>query len=157
MVFGFLSRLVDSNDRELKRLAPILDAVNARADEMEATSAEEIRGRMEAIAADLQARSGDDQKQRLDEVLPEILAAAREAAKRTIGLRPYDVQILGAIVLHQGKIPEMRTGEGKPLVAPLAAAANALTGDGVHVITVNDYLARRDAQWMDPLFSFLGI
>ena len=157
MVFGFLSRLVDSNDRELKRLAPILDAVNARADEMEATSAEEIRGRMEAIAADVRARSGDDQKQRLEEVLPEILAAAREAAKRTIGLRPYDVQILGAIVLHQGKIPEMRTGEGKTLVAPLAAAANALTGDGVHVITVNDYLARRDAQWMGPLFSFLGI
>jgi len=157
VVFGFLSRLVDSNDRELKRLAPILDAVNARADEMEATSAEEIRGRMEAIAADVRARSGDDQKQRLEEVLPEILAAAREAAKRTIGLRPYDVQILGAIVLHQGKIPEMRTGEGKTLVAPLAAAANALTGDGVHVITVNDYLARRDAQWMGPLFSFLGI
>jgi preprotein translocase subunit SecA len=157
MVFGFLSRLVDSNDRELKRLAPILHAVNARAEEMEATRAEEIRGRMEAIAADLRTQTGDDQRRRLEEALPEILASAREAAKRTIGLRPYDVQILGAIVLHQGKIPEMRTGEGKTLVAPLAAAANALAGDGVHVITVNDYLARRDAQWMGPLFSFLGI
>jgi len=157
MVFGFLSRLVDSNDRELKRLAPILHAVNARAEGMEVTRAEEIRGRMEAIAADLRTQPGDDQKRRLEEALPEILASAREAAKRTIGLRPYDVQILGAIVLHQGKIPEMRTGEGKTLVAPLAAAANALAGDGVHVITVNDYLARRDAQWMGPLFSFLGI
>jgi len=157
MVFGFLSRLVDSNDRELKRLAPTLNAVNARAQEMEVARTEEIRGRMEAIAADLRARTGKDQRQQLEEALPEILAAAREAAKRTIGLRPYDVQILGAIVLHQGKVPEMRTGEGKTLVAPLAAAANALTGDGVHVITVNDYLARRDAQWMGPLFSFLGI
>ena len=157
MVFGFLSRLVDSNDRELGRLSPILTAVNARADEMEAASAEDIRARMDAIAAQLRALSGDAQRTALEEVLPEILAAAREAARRTIKLRPYDVQILGAIVLHQGKIPEMRTGEGKTLVGPLAAAVNALTGAGVHVITVNDYLARRDAQWMGPLFAFLGL
>ena len=157
MVFGFLSRLVDSNDRELGRLSPILTAVNARADEMEAASAEDIRARMDAIAAQLRALSNDAQRAALEEVLPEVLAAAREAARRTIKLRPYDVQILGAIVLHQGKIPEMRTGEGKTLVGPLAAAVNALTGAGVHVITVNDYLARRDAQWMGPLFAFLGL
>ena len=157
MVFGFLSRLIDSNDRELGRLSPILTAVNARADEMEAASAEDIRARMDAIAAQLRALSGDAQRAALDEALPEVLAAAREAARRTIKLRPYDVQILGAIVLHQGKIPEMRTGEGKTLVGPLAAAVNALTGAGVHVITVNDYLARRDAQWMGPLFAFLGL
>jgi preprotein translocase subunit SecA len=157
VVFGFLSRLVDSNDRELGRLSPILTAVNARADEMEAASAEDIRARMDAIAAQLRALSGDAQRAALEEVLPEVLAAAREAARRTIKLRPYDVQILGAIVLHQGKIPEMRTGEGKTLVGPLAAAVNALTGAGVHVITVNDYLARRDAQWMGPLFAFLGL
>ena len=157
MVFGFLSRLIDSNDRELGRLSPILTAVNARADEMEAASAEDIRARMDAIAAQLRALSGDAQRAALDEALPEVLAAAREAARRTIKLRPYDVQILGAIVLHQGKIPEMRTGEGKTLVGPLAAAVNALTGTGVHVITVNDYLARRDAQWMGPLFAFLGL
>jgi len=157
VVFGFLSRLVDSNDRELGRLSPILTAVNARADEMEAASAEDIRARMDAIAAQLRALSGDAQRTALEEVLPEVLAAAREAARRTIKLRPYDVQILGAIVLHQGKIPEMRTGEGKTLVGPLAAAVNALTGAGVHVITVNDYLARRDAQWMGPLFAFLGL
>ena len=157
MVFGFLSRLIDSNDRELGRLSPILTAVNARADEMEAASAEDIRARMDAIAAQLRALSGDAQRAALEEALPEVLAAAREAARRTIKLRPYDVQILGAIVLHQGKIPEMRTGEGKTLVGPLAAAVNALTGAGVHVITVNDYLARRDAQWMGPLFAFLGL
>ena len=157
MVFGFLSRLIDSNDRELGRLSPILTAVNARADEMEAASAEDIRARMDAIAAQLRTLSGDAQRAALDEALPEVLAAAREAARRTIKLRPYDVQILGAIVLHQGKIPEMRTGEGKTLVGPLAAAVNALTGAGVHVITVNDYLARRDAQWMGPLFAFLGL
>ena len=157
MVFGFLSRLIDSNDREIGRLSPILTAVNARADEMEAATAEDIRARMDAIAAQLRALSGDAQRAALDEALPEVLAAAREAARRTIKLRPYDVQILGAIVLHQGKIPEMRTGEGKTLVGPLAAAVNALTGAGVHVITVNDYLARRDAQWMGPLFAFLGL
>ena len=157
MVFGFLSRLIDSNDREIGRLSPILTAVNARADEMEAASAEDIRARMDAIAAQLRALSGDAQRAALDGALPEVLAAAREAARRTIKLRPYDVQILGAIVLHQGKIPEMRTGEGKTLVGPLAAAVNALTGAGVHVITVNDYLARRDAQWMGPLFAFLGL
>jgi len=157
MVFGFLSRLIDSNDRELGRLSPILTDVNARADEMEAASAEDIRARMDTIAAQLRALSGDAQRAALEEALPEVLAAAREAARRTIKLRPYDVQILGAIVLHQGKIPEMRTGEGKTLVGPLAAAVNALTGAGVHVITVNDYLARRDAQWMGPLFAFLGL
>ena len=157
MVFGFLSRLIDSNDRELGRLAPILAAVNARADEMEAASADEIRARMDALAAQLRGLNGDEQRAALDSALPEVLAAAREAARRTIKLRPYDVQILGAIVLHQGKIPEMRTGEGKTLVGPLAAAVNALTGAGVHVVTVNDYLARRDAQWMGPLFAFLGL
>ena len=157
MVFGFLSRLIDSNDREIGRLSPILTAVNARADEMEAASAEDIRARVDVIAAQLRALSGDAQRAALEEALPEVLAAAREAARRTIKLRPYDVQILGAIVLHQGKIPEMRTGEGKTLVGPLAAAVNALSGAGVHVITVNDYLARRDAQWMGPLFAFLGL
>ena len=157
MVFGFLSRLIDSNDRELGRLAPILAAVNARADEMEAASADEIRARMDALAAQLRGLNGDEQLAALDSALPEVLAAAREAARRTIKLRPYDVQILGAIVLHQGKIPEMRTGEGKTLVGPLAAAVNALAGAGVHVVTVNDYLARRDAQWMGPLFAFLGL
>jgi preprotein translocase subunit SecA len=157
MVFGFLSRLVDSNDRELGRLKPILDAVNARANEMEAASDSEIRARIDAISAVLRALEGDTLKAALDKELPEILAAAREASRRTTGMRPYDEQILGAIVLHQGKIAEMRTGEGKTLVGPLGATVNAVGGRGVHVVTVNDYLARRDARWMGPIFAFMGL
>ena len=157
MVFGFLSRLVDSNDRELGRLKPILDAVNARANEMEAATDGEIRARIDAIAAVLRTLEGDALKTALDKELPEILAAAREASRRTTGMRPYDAQILGAIVLHQGKIAEMRTGEGKTLVGPLGATVNAVGGRGVHVVTVNDYLARRDARWMGPIFAFMGL
>ena len=157
MVFGFLSRLVDSNDRELGRLKPILDAVNARANEMEAATDSEIRARIDAISAVLRTLEGDALKTALDKELPEILAAAREASRRTTGMRPYDEQILGAIVLHQGKIAEMRTGEGKTLVGPLGATVNAVGGRGVHVVTVNDYLARRDARWMGPIFAFMGL
>ena len=157
MVFGFLSKLVDSNDRELGRLKPILDAVNARADEMEAASDSEIRARIDAISAVVRTLEGDALKTALDNALPEILAAAREASRRTTGMRPYDEQILGAIVLHQGKIAEMRTGEGKTLVGPLGATVNAVGGRGVHVVTVNDYLARRDARWMGPIFAFMGL
>ena len=157
MVFGFLSRLVDSNDRELGRLKPILDAVNARANEMEAASDSEIRARIDAISAVLRTLEGEALKTALDNELPEILAAAREASRRTTGMRPYDEQILGAIVLHQGKIAEMRTGEGKTLVGPLGATVNAVGGRGVHVVTVNDYLARRDARWMGPIFAFMGL
>jgi preprotein translocase subunit SecA len=157
MVFGFLSRLVDSNDRELGRLRPILDAVNARANEMEAATDNEIRARIDAISAVLRTLEGDALKTALDKELPEILAAAREASRRTTGMRPYDEQILGAIVLHQGKIAEMRTGEGKTLVGPLGATVNAVGGRGVHVVTVNDYLARRDARWMGPIFAFMGL
>jgi preprotein translocase subunit SecA len=157
MVFGFLSRLVDSNDRELGRLKPILDAVNARANEMEAASDSEIRARIDAISAVVRTLEGEPLKRALDNELPEILAAAREASRRTTGMRPYDEQILGAIVLHQGKIAEMRTGEGKTLVGPLGATVNAVGGRGVHVVTVNDYLARRDARWMGPIFAFMGL
>jgi preprotein translocase subunit SecA len=157
MVFGFLSKLVDSNDRELGRLKLILDAVNARANEMEAATDGEIRARIDAIAAVLRTLEGDALKTALDKELPEILAAAREASRRTTGMRPYDEQILGAIVLHQGKIAEMRTGEGKTLVGPLGATVNAVGGRGVHVVTVNDYLARRDARWMGPIFAFMGL
>ncbi len=157
MVFGFLSRLVDSNDRELGRLKPILDAVNGRANEMEAASDSEIRARIDAISAVLRTLEGGALKTALDKELPEILAAAREASRRTTGMRPYDEQILGAIVLHQGKIAEMRTGEGKTLVGPLGATVNAVGGRGVHVVTVNDYLARRDARWMGPIFAFMGL
>ena len=92
----------------------------------------------------------------LDDILPEVFAMAREAMVRTLGMRHFDVQLIGGVVLHQGKIAEMRTGEGKTLVAPLAAILNAIAGKGVHIVTVNDYLARRDPQWMGPIFHFLG-
>ena len=124
---------------------------------MEAASDSEIRARIDAISAVLRTLEGEALKTALDNELPEILAAAREASRRTTGMRPYDEQILGAIVLHQGKIAEMRTGEGKTLVGPLGATVNAVGGRGVHVVTVNDYLARRDARWMGPIFAFMGL
>jgi preprotein translocase subunit SecA len=124
---------------------------------MEVASDSEIRARIDAISAVLRTLEGDALKAALDKELPEILAAAREASRRTTGMRPYDEQILGAIVLHQGKIAEMRTGEGKTLVGPLGATVNAVGGRGVHVVTVNDYLARRDARWMGPIFAFMGL
>ena len=102
-------------------------------------------------------RSRLEQGETLNDLLPEAFAAVREASKRTIGLRHYDVQLIGGIVLHRGTIAEMRTGEGKTLVATLPLYLNALTGRGVHLITVNDYLARRDARWMGPIFHTLGL
>src|SRR5690606_18997781 len=93
----------------------------------------------------------------LDDLVPEAFAVVREAARRTLGMRPFDVQLIGGLVLHEGKIAEMKTGEGKTLVATLPAYVNALTGRGVHVVTVNDYLARRDSEWMGQVFRFLGL
>src|SRR4029077_15693230 len=109
------------------------------------------------LKADRRKRENARLQKALDDVLPEAFAMTREAMKRTLGMRHFDVQLMGAAVLHQGKISEMRTGEGKTLVAPLAAILNAMSGRGVHVVTVNDYLARRDPQWMGPVFHFLGI
>ncbi|HEY5275237.1 MAG TPA: preprotein translocase subunit SecA, partial [Coriobacteriia bacterium] len=186
MVLGFFSRFVDSNDREVRRIQPTVDASNALEPELERETESQIRARMDKIRtelAELQAGFGattdeleqDDLARRrdleterrkretaqlqavLDDVLPEVFAAAREAMRRTLGMRHFDVQLMGATVLHQGKIAEMKTGEGKTLVAPLAAILNGLTGRGVHVVTVNDYLARRDAQWMGPIYHFLGL
>mgnify|MGYP006272837109 CR=1 FL=1 len=185
-MLGFLTRFVDSNDRELKRIQPYIERVNELEPEFIALSDEEIRERIADIREEVREASAPEPpsedelehpdlerrrelakerrkrelertQQALDEVLPEVFAAAREAMKRTLGMRHFDVQLVGATVLHQGKIAEMRTGEGKTLVAPLAAILNALAGRGVHVITVNDYLARRDPQWMGPVFHFLGL
>ncbi|MHB8398313.1 MAG: preprotein translocase subunit SecA [Candidatus Limnocylindrales bacterium] len=186
MVLGFLNRFVDSNDREIRRIQPLVDEANALEAEFEALSDDEIRSRIDEIRTELREVSvaeepSDDElehpdlerrreiakarrkKERerlqraMDDVLPEVLAATREAMKRTIGMRHFDVQLIGAIVLHQGKIAEMKTGEGKTLIAPPAAILNSLSGRGVHVVTVNDYLARRDPQWMGPVFHFLGV
>jgi preprotein translocase subunit SecA len=181
-----LSRFIDSNDRELRRIQPMVDEANALEAEYEALSDEDIRAAYAEIRDEIREvaageepsddelnhpdreRRNDLRKERrkrenqrlqkaLDDVLPEVFAMTREAMKRTLGMRHFDVQFIGGAVLHQGKIAEMRTGEGKTLVAPLAAILNALTGRGVHVVTVNDYLARRDPQWMGPIFHFLGV
>ena len=181
----FLSRFVDSNDRELRRIQPLIDETNELEAEIAALSDEEIRERFAEIREEIRevavpdeptedelthpdlerrrelakARRKREQSElqaALDEVLPDVFAMAREAMKRTLGMRHFDVQLIGGVVLHQGKIAEMRTGEGKTFVPTLAAVLNALTGRGVHVVTVNDYLARRDPQWMGPVYHFLG-
>lgn len=139
------------NDRELKRIRRVVSAVNARADEI----AQLDDAALQAKTAELKAAHAEGKT--LDELLPEAFAVCREAATRVMGMRHFDVQLMGGIALHEGRISEMRTGEGKTLTATLATYLNALTGSGVHVVTVNDYLAERDANWMRPLYEFLGL
>ncbi len=149
---GFISRILgDSNERELKRLSTIVDEVNEYSEEYAQLSDEELF----AKSAEFKARLADGED--LDDILPEAFAVARETAFRKVGERPYDVQLMGGIVLHEGKIAEMRTGEGKTLTAVPPVYLNALAGRGVHVITVNDYLARRDAVWYGPVYQSLGM
>ena len=128
-----------SSERSVKKLQPYVDEVNGLEEDFEALTDEGLRVTTDEFRARM--NEGED----LDDILPEAFAAVREAAKRTLGQRHFDVQIIGGVVLHQGKIAEMRTGEGKTLVATLPAYLNGLTGRGVHVVTVNDYLARRDS------------
>jgi preprotein translocase subunit SecA len=139
------------NQRLLRSYGGQVEAANALEAELRDLSDDRLRQRTESLR-ERYARDED-----LDALLPEAFAVAREAARRTVGMRHFDVQLIGGIALHQGKIAEMRTGEGKTLVATLAAYLNALTGNGVHIVTVNDYLARRDAQWMGPVYEFLGL
>ncbi|MGQ9546251.1 MAG: preprotein translocase subunit SecA [Dehalococcoidia bacterium] len=146
----WLSNLIDSNERELRRLQPVVDHINSLEPEFEKLSDAELR----AKTAEFKARLKDGEN--LDEILPEAYAAVREAAKRTIRQRHFDVQLMGGIVLHQGKIAEMKTGEGKTLVATLPLYLNSLTGQGCHLVTVNDYLAKRDCHWMGPIYHALG-
>jgi len=198
-MFKFLSRLGDSNEREVRALQPIVDRINALEPEIQALSDAELSGKTEALRARLResvgdiltpielretdpdedasesalagadaARIADQLKQQrdrerkqidaaLDEILPEAFASVREAMVRALGKRHYDVQLMGGVVLHRGQIAEMKTGEGKTLVGPLAAYLNGLVGRGVHVVTVNDYLAKRDAQWIGAVFHRLGM
>ncbi|TET67365.1 MAG: preprotein translocase subunit SecA, partial [Dehalococcoidia bacterium] len=147
----WLSGFVDSNEKELKRLQPIVDRINSLEPEFEKLSDAELRAKTDEFKARLKAGSS------LDELLPEAFTAVREAAKRTIGQRHFDVQLMGGVVLHQGKIAEMKTGEGKTLVATLPLYLNSLTGQGCHLVTVNDYLARRDPYWMGSIYHALGV
>ena len=139
------------NDRKIKATRPIVEKINALEDEFAALTDEGIKDKTEALAT--RAMQGES----LDDLLPEAFANCREAAKRALGLRAFDVQLMGGIFLHQGNIAEMKTGEGKTLVATFPAYLNALTGKGVHIVTVNDYLARRDAEWMGKVYNALGL
>ena len=139
------------NDREIKRYTPLVEQINGLEPEFEKLTDAALREKTD----EFRQRLGDGET--LDDLLPEAFAATREASRRTIGLRHFDAQLIGGMVLHQGKIAEMKTGEGKTLVATLAFYLNALTGKGVHLITVNDYLARRDVQWMGPIYHALGL
>jgi preprotein translocase subunit SecA len=140
-----------SNDRKLKTYRPHVEAINALEPEVERLSDAELRAR----TATFRKQLADGVV--LDDLLVPAFATVREAAKRTLGQRHFDVQLIGGMVLHQGKISEMKTGEGKTLVATLAVYLNALAGQGVHVVTVNDYLAKRDSEWMGRIYKFLGL
>ena len=140
-----------ANERFLKGLHKIVDDINAVEPELESLSDEELSARTPWLRARLE--NGED----VNDLLVDAFATVREAAKRTLGERPFDVQLMGGIVLHRGMISEMKTGEGKTLVATLPVYLNALGGQGVHVVTVNDYLAKRDAEWMGRIYGFLGL
>ncbi|MBX9885307.1 MAG: preprotein translocase subunit SecA, partial [Novosphingobium sp.] len=140
-----------SNDRYVKSLDRIVRAIAAYEPEMQALSDAELQGQTAKLRSALEAGKT------LDDILPEAFATCREASRRVLGMRHFDVQMIGGIVLHRGEIAEMRTGEGKTLVATLASYLNAIEGKGVHVVTVNDYLARRDAEWMGQIHKFLGL
>src|SRR5437764_297734 len=152
MLDTLLAKVVGTqNERELKRLRPIVAQVNALEASVQALSDEQLRGK----TIEFRQRSGNGET--LDELLPEAFAVVREAGRRVLNMRHFDVQLIGGAVLHKGKIAEMKTGEGKTLVATLPAYLNALEGNGVHVVTVNDYLARRDSEWMGKIYRFLGM
>ena len=152
MALKIFSKLLGSrNDRQLKRMSRVVAKINNMEPDFKALSDEALRAKTD----EYRKRQADGES--LDDLLPEAFAAVREAAWRTLEMRHFDVQLIGGMVLHQGKIAEMRTGEGKTLVATLAAYLNALSGDSVHVVTVNDYLARRDADWMGQVFTFMGM
>src|SRR5205823_5080894 len=166
------------NEREIKRLLPNVEAINALEPQMQALSDEQLRAKTDEFRAGIQERlstihdepeADDDRRKQieaerdqalkdaLEDILVEAFAVVREGGRRVLKMRHFDVQLIGGMVLHQGKIAEMKTGEGKTLVATLPVYLNALSGRGVHVVTVNDYLAKRDSEWMGRLYRFLGL
>ena len=149
---GIFSKIFKSySEKEVKRIMPIVEKINALEAEISKLTDEELKNKTNIFKMQL------EEGKTLDDILPEVFAVVREASKRVLGMRHFDVQLIGGIILHQGRIAEMRTGEGKTLVATLPVYLNALTGKGVHVITVNDYLAKRDSEWMGKLYKFLGL
>jgi preprotein translocase subunit SecA len=158
--FSLVARKIfgSKNEREIKRLRPDVDEINRIEPEISALSDDELRAKIAEWKAKISAIEEREQRdEAMLEILPQVFAVVREASKRTIGQRHFDVQMIGGMILHQGRIAEMKTGEGKTLVATLPAVLNALSGRGVHVVTVNDYLARRDSEWMGRIYGFLGL
>ena len=158
--FSLVARKIfgSKNEREIKRLRPDVDEINRLEPEISALSDDELRAKIAEWKAKISAIEEREQRdEAMLEILPQVFAVVREASKRTIGQRHFDVQLIGGMILHQGRIAEMKTGEGKTLVATLPAVLNALSGRGVHVVTVNDYLARRDSEWMGRIYNFLGL
>src|ERR1700704_964497 len=152
MIQTLLAKVVGTqNERELKRLRPVVGQVSGLEPVIQPLSDEALRAKTDEFRQRLA------QGETLDDLLPEAFAVVREVGRRVLNMRHFDVQLVGGMVLHDGKIAEMRTGEGKTLAATLPAYLNALTGAGVHIVTVNDYLARRDAEWMSPLYRALGL
>ncbi|HBY79153.1 MAG TPA: preprotein translocase subunit SecA, partial [Cyanobacteria bacterium UBA11148] len=150
--------LGDPNARKLKRYQPYVAEVNVLEEDIQALSDDQLKGKTAEFRQQLEKATTDQERaDLLDELLPEAFAVVREARRRVLGMRHFDVQLMGGVVLHKGQIAEMKTGEGKTLVSTLPAYLNALTGRGVHVVTVNDYLARRDAEWMGQVHRFLGL
>ncbi|MBR3052828.1 MAG: preprotein translocase subunit SecA, partial [Firmicutes bacterium] len=141
----------DPNDREVRKIEKIVDVIESYDSAMQALSDDELRAKTDEFKERIAGGAT------LDELLPEAFAVCREGAVRSLGMKHFRVQLIGGVVLHQGSIAEMKTGEGKTLVATLPVYLNALAGKGVHVITVNDYLAKRDAEWMGRLYTFLGL
>ena len=151
-MFGFIKRFLgDNNESEIRRMRGIVEKINALEPQMKQLSDGSLYGK----TSDFKDRIANGES--LDSILPEAFATVREASRRVLGMRHFDVQMIGGICLHEGKIAEMRTGEGKTLVATLAVYLNALTGKGVHVVTVNDYLAKRDRDTMGVLYNYLGL
>ena len=151
-IMGLIEKIFGTHsENELKRIYPIVDRIEALEPEMQALTDDELRAKTREFRERL------EEGETLDDLLPEAFAAVREAAVRSLGMRHYRVQLVGGVILHQGRIAEMRTGEGKTLVSTLPAYLNALSGKGVHIVTVNDYLAKRDAEWMGKVHEFLGL
>ena len=149
---GVFNKIFKSySEKEVKRIKPIVEKINELEEETSKLTDEQLRAKTNEFKKQL------EEGKTLDDILPEAFAVVREASKRVLGMRHFDVQLIGGIILHQGRIAEMKTGEGKTLVATLPVYLNALTGKGVHVITVNDYLAKRDSEWMGKLYKFLGL
>ena len=156
MIFDSVKKLLglDPNDRALKHYSGQADIINSYTEDIHAQSDEQLKARFLELKGQVQ---DEESPTDLDDVMPEVFAIVREVSQRTIGLRHYDVQLIGGMALHDGRIAEMKTGEGKTLVATLAIILNAMKGEGVHLVTVNDYLAKRDSEWMKPIYNFLGL